>query len=147
MCQYPELTQFVPFMSVIVAAMALWVAWRNLRGLKRSQTLQAQMNLISMENTIRKNHIQYKMASEEYTNVTNSGVTNSQEIANFMSRKTNAFEVYITSADKLAALINADYLHDQFPGRDWEKEYSEIFQKVKIYHKEKIQLFRGKNIW
>lgn len=58
-----------------------------------------------------------------------------------------AAEIYITSADKLAALINADYLHNQFPCRDWKKEYHDIFQKVKNIIKVKMQLFREKSIW
>jgi hypothetical protein len=127
-------------MSVIVAAMALGVAWKNLRGLKRSQTLQAQMNLISMENEIRKNHVRYKVANEEYYNATSI-----QNISNLVNKKTNAFEIYISSADKLAALINADYLHNQFPGRDWKKEYHDIFQKVKKYHQGEDSIIPGKD--
>jgi hypothetical protein len=144
MIQYQELTLFAPFMSVIVAAMALGVAWKNLRGLRRSQTLQAQMNLISMENEIRKNHIHYKVAIEEYYNATNIQEISIQEISNLVSKKTNAFENYMTSADKLAALINAKYLHDQFPGRDWKKEYHDIFQKVKKYHEGEDSIIPGK---
>jgi hypothetical protein len=128
-------------LSVIVAAMALVVAWKNLRGLQRSQTLQAQMNLIAMENEVIKNHIQYKTAIEEFYNAAS---INMQCISNFGINKTNVFEIYVTSADKLAALINADYLHNQFPGRDWKKEYHDIFQKVKKYHQGEDAIIPGK---
>lgn len=138
MCNYQELTVFTPVISVVVAAMALGVAWKNLRGLKRSQILQAQMNLISLENEVRKNHIQYKVIIEEYSNAT------IQNISSLANKKTNAFEIYISSADKLAALINADYLHNQFPGRDWKKEYHDIFQKVKKYHQGEDAIIQGK---
>jgi hypothetical protein len=137
LCQ--GLTPITQLTNAIVAAIALFVAWKNLRGLKRSQTLQAQMNLISLENEVRKNHIQYKAAVKECSNVTNG-----QDISNLVNRKTNAFEIYITSADRLAALINADYLHDQFPGRDWKKEYNDIFQKVKTYHQVDEEIIPGK---
>ncbi|MDR2120108.1 MAG: hypothetical protein LBP64_04445 [Tannerella sp.] len=132
------LTPIVQLTSVIVAAIALCVAWKNLRGLQRSQTLQAQMSLISLENEVRKNHIQYKAAVKECDNV------NDKDISSLVNKATNAFEIYITSADKLAALINADYLRDQFPGRDWKKEYSEIFQKVKYYHQSDDKIIPGK---
>jgi hypothetical protein len=141
MCQYQELTLFAPILSAVVAALALGVAWKNLRGLQRSQTLQAQMNLIAMENEVIKNHIQYKTAIEEFYNAAN---TNIQSISNFVINKTNAFEIYITSADKLAALINADYLRNQFPYRDWKKEYHDIFQKVKKYHQGEDAIIPGK---
>ncbi|MDR1676514.1 MAG: hypothetical protein LBR86_08620 [Tannerella sp.] len=156
MCQYQELTVFAPVISAVVAAIALGVAWKNLRGLQRSQTLQAQMNLISLENEMRKNHIQYKAAVEEYdaavkeyidatsTQDKRSNSGNRNNISNLENKKTNAFELYITSADRLAALINADYLHSQFPGRDWKKEYSEIFQKVKACHRGDYAIIPGK---
>jgi hypothetical protein len=133
------LTPFAQITSAVVAAIALYVAWKNLGGVKKSQALQAQMNLISLENEIRKNQIQYKIVLDDYSKA------NLQNIDNLITKKTNAFELYITSADKLAALINADYLNDQFPNRDWKEEYKEIFQKVKIYHQGEDTIIPGKD--
>jgi hypothetical protein len=152
MCQYQEWTVFAPVMSAVAAMLALYVAWINLRRLQNGQTLQAQMNLISLENEIRKNHIQYKVAVEEYTaaadKVAAKATVNEEYYAtvlrNFADKKTNAFELYITSADRLAASINADYLHTQFPGRDWKKEYSEIFKRAKEYHLDYVTIIPRK---
>jgi hypothetical protein len=118
------LTPAAQWTTAIVAGTALYVAWQNLGGVKRSQALQGQMNLISIENGVRKNLVQYRVSLEEYAK---AGLTNADE---FVKKRINAFEIYVTSADKLAALINADYLNEQFPKRDWEEEYKEIFQQV-----------------
>jgi len=125
--------------SIIIASFALGIAWKNLGGVKKSQALQAQMNIISLENEFIKNQMQYKMVVDQYSK------SNPQDIDDMNIKKVNAFELYITSADKLASLINANYLQYQFPKRDWKSEYIEIFQKVKIYHQGEDSIIPGKD--
>jgi hypothetical protein len=107
-------------MSAVFAAIALYIAGKNLGGIRRGQALEAQMNLISLENELRRNHIQYETVLKKW-------LEGSPDTDGLM----NAFELYMTSADKLAALINEDYLHKQFPNRNWEDEYKEIFLEAK----------------
>lgn len=128
------ITQIAQLTSTIVAGFALYIACKNLGGIKRSQALQGQMNLISLENEMRKNSIQYKISLDEYSKA------ELKDAESFGLKRINAFELYVTSADKLAALINADFLNEQFPNRDWETEYREIFHSV-------ISFFEGEDIF
>jgi hypothetical protein len=116
--------------SAIVAAFALLVAWKNLGGLKRSQSLNAQMNLISLENEVRKNKFEFDNALQ---NIAKDNIAeDKREELLFIQKK--MYELYISTADKLAYLIASDYLIKHFEKRDWKKEYSEIFKDAyKIY--------------
>jgi hypothetical protein len=125
------ITPIAQSISAIAALLAFYIAVRNLGGTKNTQKLQAQMNLISLENEVIKNLIIYKKALSDYSTPI-KGVNMSE----IYERKINAFELYISSADKLAALINAEYLKKQFPKRNWENEYKKTFVKVVEYHKD-----------
>jgi hypothetical protein len=133
------LTPAAQWTSAVLAGLALYIAWKNLGGVKRSQALQGQMNLITLENEMRKNLILYRQALEKYAKGT---LENADELTN---RKIEAFELYVTSADKIAALINADFLSEQFPKRDWKAEYQEIFNKVISYHEGEDMIIPGKS--
>ena len=114
----------------------LLVAYFNLKGLNRSQLIQAHMNLINLENSIRKNRVNLKFLSKKYADaidVNTEQELDVQAIKRLEEERNNAFELYIASADKLASLINTRYLQKQFNKRNWEDEYYEIFKEVKDY--------------
>jgi hypothetical protein len=133
------LTPAAQWTSAIVAGIALYVAYKNLGGVRRSQALQGQMNLITLENEMRKNLILYKQSLDDYAKAT---IANADELS---KKRVNAFELYVTSADKIAALINSDFLYEQFPDRDWDAEYKEIFKKVIAYHEGEDNIIPGKS--
>jgi hypothetical protein len=122
------ITPLAQSVTALAAVIALVVALKNLKGLKRNHTLQAQMNLISLENEIRKNLMKYKIILDEYSKA------DLTRIDGIMTERLNAFELFVSSADKLAALIIADYVKIQFPERDWQNEYRDFFNRVKRYH-------------
>jgi len=97
------------------------------------------MSLIALENEMRKNLILYNQSLDDYAKAT---IANADEYA---KKRVNAFELYVTSADKLAALINSDFLNKQFLDRDWEAEYKEIFNKVVSYHESEDIIIPGKS--
>lgn len=118
--------------TATAASIALVVAWRNLNGLQRTQSLQAQMNLITLENEVRKNHSQFKIAVEKHSRALNEE-SEFKNLPTLTVEKDSSYEIYISSADKLAALIKSDFLVNQFRNRNWQEEYSAIFEKVKTY--------------
>lgn len=130
------------FFSAAVAAFALYVAWKNLRGLKRTQSLQAQMNLIQLENDVRKNYLQLKIANQKYVDETQK--PNPQNLPMLSLEKSNAFQLYVTTADKLAALIRAKFLIGQFEGRNWKEEYDAFFKQVQEIHQTDDAFIIGK---
>jgi len=140
---------FLQFSSVSVAAIALYIAWIRLAGLTRSQALQAQMNLISLENEMRKNGIQYKYVLNEIRKITkvtqhDFSEANKNLMDQLNEKRINTFELYITSADKIAALLNSKYLTEHFPERNWKDEYNEIFQSVMIQYEGEETFIPGK---
>ena len=130
--------------SAIAASAAVYVAWKNLGGLKRTQSLQAQMSLISLENEVRKNYIQLKVSIQKYTDESTKNPS-PPTLTMTSLEKINAFELYVATADKLAALLSSEFLKGQFIGRDWESEYSEIFKKVLEYHSGEDSIIPGKS--
>jgi hypothetical protein len=129
--------------SLIIAGFALLVAWHNLKGLWRTQTLQAQMGLIQLENEMRKNHSQFKIAFQRYVDE----YQKKQDFTHLQMihiERTNAFELYISTADKLAALINSKFLTGQFHRRNWKNEYFSIFEEVKKCYQSDDTIISGK---
>ena len=55
---------------LIVAALALYVAYINLKVLLRSHKVQSHMNLINLENETMKNYINLKNSIDEHANST-----------------------------------------------------------------------------
>ena len=116
-----------------VALIALIVALRNLRRVKINQALQAQMTLFSLENEVRKNQSNFKVASLKHELA--AAIQGPIPPSVLLMEKTNAFELYLSSADKLAALLKKDYLNKHFkPIRNWNEEYKEFFQKVRTFY-------------
>jgi hypothetical protein len=147
------LTPLVQLASAGIAAWALYVAKVNLNGVRRSQILQAQINLINIENEVRKNGALYKATLLQYSQVSaefakknpNLAIADFTKISELDDKKISTFEAWVSSADKLAALINADFLRSQFPGREWKKEYGSFFSKIKRDHKNELGLIEDKN--
>ena len=135
-------TPMAQTISAIVAAFALFVAWNNLRGLKRTQTFQAQTSLIILENQVRNNLANLKLLDFKWKK---AGDDKNEDFNLLTVERLNAFELYVSSADKLAALINSEYLTGQFEKRNWETEYLEIFSKVIEYHKNEDSIIPGKD--
>ena len=141
---HPLWNSFIQLSTLIVAALALIVAIRNLAGLRRTQSIQSHMNL---ENDIRKNRIALRLTILQYTSATSIGGAKSvdhQKMEKLQLDKTSAFELYISSVDKLASLINTRYLKKQFPNRNWKEEYLEIFQDAKRYMDTSTEVIPGK---
>jgi hypothetical protein len=137
------LTPTMQFISAIIAGFALYIAWVNLRGLKRTQLFQAQTNLINLENQVRTNLATLKLIDYKWKK---SGDAKMIDDFNRLTvEKINAFELYISSADKLAALIDSEYLKEQFKNRNWKEEYFDIFSKVIDYHKNEDSIIPGKD--
>jgi hypothetical protein len=129
--------------SIIIAGWALWVAWRNLKGLCRTQSLQAQMGLIQLENEVRKNHSQFKLAFRKYDDEYQKE-QDSKHLQMMNIEQTNAFELYVSTADKLAALIDSKFVTEQFHKRNWKDEYSAIFKEVQEYYQADGTIISGK---
>jgi hypothetical protein len=137
------ITPIAQSLSAIAAIIAFVIAWRNLRGLKNTQSLQAQMSLINLENEVRKNYLTLKIADQKYIDETK--IQNSDKLVITGIEKANAFELYVSTADKLAALICSDFLTGQFNNRNWKNEYSDIFKKVKEYYEGDETIIPGKS--
>ncbi len=137
------ITPLAQSISAFAAIFVFFVAWKNLRGLKRAQSLQAQMNLINLENDIVINYTKWKLAYYNYTSETEKA--NPEKLQLVIIEKSSAFEVYVSSADKLAALIGSDFLIGQFENRDWQNEYSVIFKKVQQIHLTEDSIIPGKD--
>jgi hypothetical protein len=118
----------------LIAFFAFKIAKKNLSGLTRTQSVQTHMNLITLENEIRKNHAAFKIAMLNYTNATtgnNANTITQLQLDTLKMEQDNAFIAYVNSTDKLASLINAKYVQEQFDKRDWKNEYNEMFIDVK----------------
>jgi hypothetical protein len=117
----------------MIAFSALIIAVRNLNSVKRAQCVQSHMNLISLENELRKNQIAFKSIMEKYTKACSPETFSEKEIVSLSKEKDVAFELYVSYSDKLASIINTDYLQKQFKDtRDWKDEYYDIFKEAKM---------------
>ncbi len=127
-------TLILQLATPLIALCAVIIALRNLAGLTRAQSIQTHMNLIALENEIRKNHATFKISALNHKNATKSTsekILTSLQLDTLKLEEDNAFIAYVNSVDKLASLINAKYVQEQFNERDWKNEYEEIFKDVK----------------
>ncbi len=135
-------TSWVVILTAIIALFALIVNFINLNALKRAQCVQSHMHLINLENEIRKNSTSFFLLVKKCSFIVNSEYP-SNEIITLEYEKDIAFELYICSVDKIASLINTEYLKNQFK-RDWKKEYFDIFKDAKSTFEE-YPIIKGKN--
>jgi len=119
--------------TAIIATAAFFVAKFNLDGVRRAQSLQAQMNLINLENDIRKNYSNFMLTTYKYEKEVL--IQNSTNIEQFKVEKETATELYFSSADKLATLITSDFVTQQLKEKNWKVEYLTDFKKAERLYK------------
>ena len=98
-------------------------------GVSRTQSVQSHMNLITLQNEVTKNIANRAIATHKL-----SRAIEPEDMELLKIKENNAFILYFTSADKLASLINTEYLPKQFPNSKgevnaerWKNEYYDIF--------------------
>lgn len=125
---------FIQIISAITSISILYIAYTNLLGLRRTQSVQIHMNLITLENEVRKNSEVLRMAINKHriTTATDENIK-PLDLALLIENRDNAFVLYISSVDKLASLVNTDYLKKQLQNRDWKAEYRDIFDDARYY--------------
>lgn len=144
------ITYLIQLAPILIAFIALIVAYYNFKAFRQTNSVQTHLNLINIENDIRKNNTILRMITKEYndsTSVSSQQQLNESEISRLSLEKVNSFELYISSVDKLASLISTDYLKSQFDKRDWKAEYHELFKEAKdIFDGESSLIFGKKNM-
>jgi len=119
--------------SALIALYALQIAQKNLKSVKNSHALQAQMNLITLEKDVRQGSAHFLEANRNF----NLAIKNAHKngIADHIYFEYNkSFNNYVASSDKLAAIILSGNLDVHFPNRDWKKEYESIFEQTKFIY-------------
>ena len=141
----PIIQVIIQLFTLSIASIALYTARKslntsnkNLEGVSRTQAVQSHMNLITLENEVRKNGENFRMATKKHKITTDKDTEKSNlltelELMFIMDTMDNAFVLYMNSADKLASLVNTDYLKKQFQNRDWKTEYMDIFKDARSY--------------
>ncbi len=125
---------FIQIIGTIISLSILYIAYTNLLGLRRTQSVQIHMNLITLENEVRKNSENLRMATNKHKKTTDINADIKElELALLIETRDNAFVLYVTFVDKLASLVNTDYLKKQFQNRDWKTEYIDIFKDARSY--------------
>jgi len=147
-CTFTSSSSFnwIGFLTLCVAAFALYIARTNLIALKRSHKVQSHMNLINLENEVRRNNVKLKESIQEHTNSTTQEELQNYDPKKIIQAKTNrenCFEIYVTSVDKLASLIGTDYLSKQFSNRNWKEEYHDFFKKVMVIYQDHTLEFQN----
>lgn len=131
---------FVQSLTLIIASIALYTARKslnianeNLGGVSRTQSVQAHMNLITLETDITKNIINLAITTRKV----DKAIT-PDEIETATLEKNTAFTFYLSALDKLACIINTPYFPQQFRNNEgkvdkekWKTEYYDIFDKAK----------------
>ncbi len=137
---------FIQIISAITSISILYIAYTNLLGLRRTQSVQIHMNLITLENEVRKNSEVLRMAINKHR-ITTEIEENIKplDLALLIETRDNAFVLYISSVDKLASLVNTDYLKKQFQNRDWKTEYRDIFDDARYYFADYDMVISGKS--
>ena len=129
-----SLSIIVQILTFITAAIAIFIAWKNLNGFRRTQFIQTNMNVINLEKDLRIKRTELKAASFEYTRVTD--VSTEDDYNKELIRQKNldkdiAFELYVSAADKLASLINTKQFEKQQESKNWIDEYIDLFKETK----------------
>ena len=103
-------------LTFITAALAIFIAYKNLRGFRTTQFIQTHMNLIHLEKDLRIKRTTLKKAAFEYAKVTNITIKKEYDpelIRQKSIEKDIAFELYISAADKLASLMSTKQFKEQ----------------------------------
>ncbi len=135
-----SLTLFIAFIALYTARKSLntanenlGTANKNLQGVSRTQSVQAHMNLITLETDITKNIVNLAIATRKLEKATLP-----DEIEALAFEENTAFTSYLSSLDKLASIINTPYFPQQFINtkgeidkEKWEIAYYDTFNKAK----------------
>ena len=123
----------VAFIALRTARKSLSTANENLEGVSRTQSVQAHMNLITLETDITKNIINLAIATRKLEKATKP-----KDIETATFEENTAFTFYLSALDKLAYIINTPYFPQQFRNNEgkvdkekWKTEYYHIFDKAK----------------
>jgi hypothetical protein len=121
------------FFTLCIASIALYIASKNLTGVIRTQAIQAHINLISLQNEVSKN-----IANRAIVTYRRSKAIEPDRMEELGVEENSAYILYFTSVDKLASLINTEYLPKQFPDNKgkidrekWKNEYYHIFEDAR----------------
>ena len=133
------ITLGIALFALRTALKSLNTANQNLEGVSRTQSVQSHMNLIALENEVRKNIANRAIATYE------NSKAKEDDIELLGIKENNAFILYFISVDKLASLVKTDYLKEQFKNRDWENEYYDIFDDARISASNYIAISSGKS--
>jgi hypothetical protein len=134
----------IRFFTGIVVFAAFLVARHNLIGVRRAQSLQALMNLINLENDVRKNYSNFMLSTHKYEQ--ESIVQNSTLIEQYKIERETTTELYFSSIEKLATLITSDFVTKQLNEKNWKEDYFDIFKRVKRLHNTEKQTNIGYTI-
>lgn len=121
-------------LTLLTAAIAIFIAYKNLNGFRRTQFIQTHMNIINLEKDLRIKRTELKAATFEYARVTN--VSDEKDYNEELIRKKSiekdiAFELYVSAADKLALLMNTKQFKEQQKSKNWTDEYIDLFKETK----------------
>lgn len=133
---------------IVIAFIALIIAYYNFKDFRQVNSVQTHLDLINLENDTRKKHSELKTNSKKLTDYSANSTEatfNALELERLSIEKINSFELYISSVDKLASLINTDYLKGQFNKRDWKAEYLTVFQNAKDIFNNETNIIPGRN--
>ena len=133
------ITLGIALFALRTALKSLNTANQNLEGVSRTQSVQSHMNLIALENEVRKNIANRAIATYE------NSKAKEDDIELLGIKENNAFILYFISVDKLASLVKTDYLKEQFKNRDWKNEYYDIFDDARISASNYIAISSGKS--
>jgi len=133
--------------SALAASLAFWIGIKNLRGITRTQALQAEVTLINFENQIRKLHGEFTIAERKYAVATESKDEKiREEIPSLAVTKQSSLDIFVSSAERLASLINSENISKQLVGRTWEEEYKDLFTNVQSYWETEMEGSGNKKI-
>ncbi len=125
----------VAFIALYTARKSLNTANENLNGASRTQSVQAHMNLITLQSEVSKNIVKRLIATRRL-----SEFKEGDDMNLLIFEQNEAFIEYFSSVDKLASIINTPYFPRQFPNNKgeintekWKTEYYNIFDDARTY--------------
>ncbi len=124
--------------TAAVAICAYLVAKHNLEGLRNNQTIQAEMHLFGIEQSLSSSMARQRRVSREKGELTkrtipdDSGerVALQQELEKLTEEENDLIKEISRSANKLAHLTNSTAVNYFFPKKEWKQDYSELFRDV-----------------
>jgi len=139
--------QSVPFPAVFsaiahiatacVAVLAYSIAKRNLIGLNSNQTLQAEVQLFNLEQTLKNGMLRIKRLSEKKSDLwkqaSNGELADDLvegRIAALNDEVGDLMQELAIHANQLAHLMASESVKHFFPTKEWAKDYGKLFREV-----------------